>query len=401
MKEVGGVQAFNTFTDLINGAAQSPKHESTLPYDIRAEIDWVDFSCIANPLGTPKRVKQAVASAIAEGDLSFTPNRNGEHLSRVIGRYYEISPDAIMVGTSATALVSSVAQAYRSCNVAIPAPAPTGYFLAVANVGHNPIKLMNPYSLSAIEPQAAFANGMKFEAAVLANPSFPCARLLSEQTLKRYLEVCNWVVVDESNIALTLGGESFVSLTQQYKNLLVIRSISTELGMPGIPMGYVVGNPKTIKHIRQFTDGSEVSLFNEVVAREFPFTGEYMDETAQVLENEIPWMQCMLGLTPGIKVFPSEANFVMCALEERTTRDFGIPSAADLVLRLQKAGFTVRDLAGVPGIEGSRYFVVSIRKHEENEKFVNALRSIITETTGLSEYSFEPLEEDEAPEGAS
>lgn len=373
------MKAFDSLTDLVNEATVSLQQEPTLPYDIRAEIDWIDFSCIANPLGAPSCVKDAILRAIGEGDLSFLPNQDGQHLSHVMARYFEIPAESILVGTSVTALIGLVAQAYRPCSVGIPAPAPTGYFLSVANVGHNPIKLMNPYSLSAVEPQMAFSNGCQFDAAVLANPSFPCARLLSEKTLKRYLDVCNWVIVDEANIGLTLGGESFVELTQQYKNLFVIRSISHELGMPGIPMGYVVGNSAAIQHVRQFTDGSEVSMFNEVVAREFPHTGDYLDETAQLLESEIPWMQCMLSLTPGIKVFPSEANFVMCALEERTTRDFGIASAADLILRLQKAGFTVRDLAGVPGIEGKRYFLVSIRSHEDNEKLINALRDIITE----------------------
>ena len=106
--------------------------------------------------------------------------------------------------------------------------------------------------------------------------------------------------------------------------------------MPGIPMGYVVGNESAISHIKQFSDGSEITMFNEIVAREFPHTSDYLDETVALLEKEIPWMQCMLSLTPGIKVFPSEANFVMCALEERAARDFGISSAADLIVRCKR-----------------------------------------------------------------
>ena len=373
------MKPFEALTDLVNEASVPAQPQETLPYDIRAEIDWIDFSCIANPLGTPQCMKDAITKAISLGDLSFVPNSDGQHLARVVARYFEIPEECILGGTSVTSLISAIAQAYRPCNVGIPTPAPTGYFLSVANVGHNPVKLVNPFSLSAIDPQAAYNNGYQFNAAVLANPSFPCARLLSEKLLRHYLEVCNWVIVDEANIGLTLGGESFVELTQQYRNLFVVRSLSSELGMPGIPMGYVVGNASAIAHVKQFSDGSEISMFNEVVAREFPHTGEYLEETVSLLESEIPWMQCMLSLTPGIKVFPSEANFVMCALEERASRDFGIPSAADLIVRLQKAGFTVRDLAGVPGIEGKRYFLVAIRTHEENEKFISALRDIITE----------------------
>ena len=93
------MKPFEALTELVNEAAAAPQRQETLPYDIRAEIDWVDFSCIANPLGTPSCVKEAIASAISEGDLSFLPNSDGQHLSRVIGRYFEMPPECIMAGT--------------------------------------------------------------------------------------------------------------------------------------------------------------------------------------------------------------------------------------------------------------------------------------------------------------
>lgn len=371
------MQAFNSLTEFIDSVTSKRQEQETLPYDIRAEIDWIDFSCTANPLGTPQCILDAISQALSQGDLSFVPNKDGSHLQRMLGRFYELSPDAFLAGTSASAMISSIAQAYRPCNVGIPTPAPAEYFLAVANVGHNPIRLQNPFSLSAIDPQIAISNGLKFEAAILANPSFPCARLLSENTLKRYLDVCNWVVIDESFVNLTLGGESYIHLTQSYPNLLVIKSLSEYYGMPGIPLGYIVGHPSTIKHIRQFCDTTTIGMFHEIIANAMPNLGDFSEKTNKVLDAEIPWMQCMLSLTPGIKVFPSEANFVMCALEERASRDFGISNAEDLIVRLQKAGFTVQNLAGVPGIEGTRYFLVSIRKHEDNEKLISALRDII------------------------
>lgn len=238
---------------------------------------------------------------------------------------------------------------------------------------------MNAYSLSAVEPQVAVQNGVRFEAAVLGNPSFPCARLLSERTLDRYIDHCNWVIVDESSVTLTMGGDSFVTRAYKQENLIVIRNLSEELGMPGIPLSYAIGHPDTIKLIRQFTDGTSIGMFHEIVAQQLPYLGDYQERTNTLIDKEIPWVQCMLSLIPGIRVFPSEANFVMCALEERAARDFGIADATDLVVRLQTAGFGLRDLTGIPGIGANRYFLVCIRSHEENEKLIQTLRSIIVE----------------------
>ena len=47
------MKPFEALTELVNEAAAAPQRQETLPYDIRAEIDWIDFSCIANPLGAP------------------------------------------------------------------------------------------------------------------------------------------------------------------------------------------------------------------------------------------------------------------------------------------------------------------------------------------------------------
>ena len=240
---------------------------------------------------------------------------------------------------------------------------------------------MNAYSLSAVEPQVAVQNGVRFEAAVLGNPSFPCARLLSERTLDRYIDHCNWVIVDESSVTLTMGGDSFVTRAYKQENLIVIRNLS--------------GQSRHARHSAQLCDraprhhqahppiqdpdGTSIGMFHEIVAQQLPYLGDRPERTNTLIDKEIPWVQCMLSLIPGIRVFPSEANFVMCALEERAARDFGIADATDLVVRLQTAGFGLRDLTGIPGIEANRYFLVCIRSHEENEKLIQTLRSIIVE----------------------
>ncbi|MDO5335524.1 MAG: aminotransferase class I/II-fold pyridoxal phosphate-dependent enzyme [Coriobacteriia bacterium] len=368
------MQPLSELTHTLDSSVAQCRTAPTMPYDIRAEIDWIDFSCTANPLGVPARVRQAIGSAIAEGDLSFVPDAQGSHLAAMLGRYYESSEGCFLAGTSTASMIRQVAQAFRTCDVAVTLPAPADYLVALGNAGHNVIKLSNPFSLSAMDPSMAHAHDLRFSAAVLANPSYPSGRLLSEDILLKYLDECDWVIVDESNINLTLGGDSFVGLVANHPNLFVLRSISIDLGMPGIPLGYIVGNPETIAHLRHFSDGGELGLFHEVVARQLPRLFDYEQRTQELLDSEIPWMQCMLSLVVGVKVHPSEANFVMCTLEERAARDFGLSDAATLVLRLQKAGYSIRDLTGTPGVEGSRSFLVAVRSHEENVAFLAALK---------------------------
>ena len=369
----------NELTHTVDSALANSKAAPTMPYDIRAEIDWLDFSCTANPLGAPDSVRRAVAAAVVEGDLSFTPNRDGSHLANVLGRYYEMPSTCFLAGTSTLQMIRAIAQTYRFCDVAVPMPCPASYLLALTNAGHNAVKLATPFDTMAMDPSFAFANDQRFTAAVLANPAYPTGRLLSEETLLKYLDACDWVIVDESHIKLSIGAESFVNLVSRHPNLLVVRSLSTDFGMPGIPMGYIVGSSEVIARIAKFGDGGELGMFHELVARQLPSLYGYELRTQELLESEIPWMQCMLSLIPGIKVCPSESNFVMCTLLPSTSRNLGIDCAHELISRMQKRGFTMLDLTGTPGVGDDRSFLVCVRSREDNQAFLDALKSALYE----------------------
>ncbi len=364
-------------THTVDSALENSKATPTMPYELRAEIDWLDFSCTANPLGTPESVRKAITAAIVEGDLSFTPNRDGSHLTSVLARYFEMPAGSFLAGTSNLQMIRAIAQTYRFCNVAVSMPCPASYLLALTNAGHNAVKLVSPFDTLVVDPALAFARDQYFKAAVLANPGYPTGRLLSEETLLKYLEACDWVIVDETHINLSIGAESFVNLVSKHRNLLVIRSISTDLGMPGIPMGYIVGNPEVIARISKFDDGGELGMFHEVLARQLPNLFSYNQQTQELLESEIPWMQCMLSLIPGIKVCPSESNFVMCTLSPSTSRNLGIDSAATLITRMQKQGFSMLDLTGTPGVDDDRSFLVCVRTREDNQAFLDALKTAL------------------------
>ena len=120
-------------------------------------------------------------------------------------------------------------------------------------------------------------------------------------------------------------------------------------------------------------------MFHELVARQLPSLYGYELRTQELLESEIPWMQCMLSLIPGIKVCPSESNFVMCTLLPSTSRNLGIDCAHELISRMQKRGFTMLDLTGTPGVGDDRSFLVCVRSREDNQAFLDALKSALFE----------------------
>lgn len=354
--------------------------EQTLPppYDVRGEISWIDFSGIENPFGTPATIVQALNDAIAQGIVSFSPDRDAHSLRSVLARLFKMPVDSFLVGSTVSQMISVVAQAFEPCVVGVSTPCPVEYVLSLGNTGHSVEGISSPNSL--VTPYATVLDerNTRIDAALLANPGYPTSRLLSKSTLLSYLDRCDWVIVDERSIELTLGGESMVPLVQDYRNLIIIQSFAEEFAMPGAPVSYCIAHPSTIAEISRFYDNSVVSMLPEVLADSVAIEHPRLDDVRDFLYSEIPWMQCMLSLVPGIDIFPAEANYVMCSYHNGGDLKLAISDVNHLSARLQLEGFRIRKLAGTPGLADNGYFCVAVRTRENNEKLIATLRHIIS-----------------------
>ncbi len=367
---------FNIQSNLREAARVLPDKPVAMPYDMRNEVTWIDFTNHTNPLGTPKPIVQEIHTALVDGEHCYIPDHDGRSFRHSIGNYLGLAAENILLGTSVSQLITYAACAFDYTTVGVSEPCPLSYETAIGNAGHSILPLQNPISFAPVDAHHAFQQG-NFKGMVLGNPTYPTSRLIPKPQLKQYLETLDWLIVDESNIELTIGGESAVGLVESYPNLIVIRSASTTYGMPGIPICYMVAHHEMISHIEQFYAGNDIGMFGEVLAYQLVSQNIYLDETHDFLENEIPWMQCHLSLLPGVNIFPAEANFVLCEYNPSPNMELGVDSVAELVTNLQLAGFLVDDLHDTPGLPHENFFCVAVRLREENERLLSAMRSII------------------------
>lgn len=347
------------------------------PYDLRGEMSWVDFSGTENPLGTPRSFIDAITEGIDNGVAGYLPDREAHTLRSSLAKTLGLPVESFLVGSTVAQMMRAAAQAFEHCNVGVAMPCPYEYLLAIENAGHNTVEISSPASFITPYFDTLHERNMRIDAAVLANPSYPTSRLLPKPVLKSYLEACRWVIVDERSIELTLGGESMVGLVNDYKNLIIVQSFCDQYDLPGAPVSYLVAHPDTIAAIARRYDNSCVTMLAEILAE--PALAEHanLDKTREFLESEIPWLQCMLSLIPGIDIFPAEANYVMCSFNHNDALHLGVKNVDELCARAQLAGFLMRKLNGTPGLKGKGYFCVAVRTREDNEKLVCALRKII------------------------
>ena len=372
-----GLLEGNSHLFLRNPYADVPEQLLSPPLDVRDEISWIDFSATSNPFGTPASFVEAMREAVSGSVVSYAPDREAHVLRSALARSFGMPVESFLVGSTVSEMIRAVAQTYEPCTIGVPMPCPVEYVLAISNTGHNIERISAPAGFVTPDFDLGTHSDVRIDAALLANPSYPTSRLLQKSTLLSYLESCAWVVVDERSIELTLAGESMAPLVREYKNLVVVQSFVEQYAMPGVPISYCIAHPDTIAEISRFFDNSSVSMFAEVLAEPSVLERFKLDDTREFLYTEIPWMQCMLGLVPGIDVFPAEANYVMCTYNNGNDLKLAVRDVDELCARLQLEGFLIRTLTGTPGLPDHRYFCVSVRSREDNDKLLAALRKEI------------------------
>ena len=366
-----------THADVRAATCVLPEQLLCPPYELRNEMNWIDFSTTINPLGTPASFAKALSEAFSAGEYSYAPDRDSHTFRTVLARRFGLPTESFLCGSTVSEMLRAVAQTYEPCTVGVITPGPAEYALVIGNAGHKVVEIVGPSGFVVPDPASAERCGVSFDAAVLANPSYPTSRLLPRSVLLRYLQDCAWVVVDERSIELTLGGESMIDLVREHENLVVIRSLTESYALPGIPVSYCVANPNTIAQMAKFFDSSCVSMFAEVIAEPASEERAFLETTREFLDTEIPWLQCMLNLVPGISIYPAEANYVMCSFSNEAGLDLGVKNACELASRLQLAGFLIRKLDGFSGLSHNKHFCVAVRTRQDNERLVEAIRSII------------------------
>lgn len=348
-----------------------------VPFGEDATLEWVDFSQTLNPLGTPMPIRRAMHN-VYHGGASTNEDELFHELPLLIARRLGVSADNVAVGASIESILGIIASVMKPCTVGITKPSRSGYGPTFKTYGHELVEIPNIDGFAVPEPQTIESYGVHFDGVMLANPSYPSSRLLPFPTLSEYCEAYSWVVLDERGVDLSLSGESMVPHVSKYPNLIVLQSFTDTFAIPDISLAYCVASPQIIHYIEQLIKKPESITLAHAVAKEALNLNAYLDNTHELLDSEIPWMQCKLSLLPGMTIYPAEANYVLCCFNPGANLRLGARDLPDLVEKLQTKGFLVRALDNTPGLDKSQYFCVAVKTRKQNEQLVSAMREILT-----------------------
>jgi len=166
---------------------------------------------------------------------------------KAIGHYHDIDLDRIAIGFGLGELIQRIYLHLKlgTVTVVVPTWPMSHVFLDIENIPHQRIEHHNfdQLDFDQLLQQAT-------DSIYISNPNGTNSYVFSQEQIRQLLKVYACVIVDESYMEFARQNQSMIDQVDQHHNLIVLKTLSKSLSMPGLRLGYAVSNPATIKTLQ-------------------------------------------------------------------------------------------------------------------------------------------------------
>lgn len=332
--------------------------------------DLKDFSSNVNPLGPSPKAMDKLKDNLDK--VSVYPDPNYDDLLESLEKYTSISRENILLGSGTTNLISAYIGLCNPENAIIFNPSYSEYQRELKKIGSNIIS----YDLKAyddfkvdIDKLLAMIEENKVGLVIITNPNNPTGYAIDKKDIEKLISSteCKFMI-DETYIEFTdIDKYSSISLALKYDNLLVLRSTSKFFSTCGIRLGYgITSGETTIKALEKSQNLWNINIFAEIMGTEMFIDTDYQKKTYDFIKAQKDYMISELSKIEGLKVYPSESNFVLNQLVSKKM------TAHELREKLMEDALIIRDCESFINLD-KYFFRFCILDDKSNQKLLDKI----------------------------
>jgi threonine-phosphate decarboxylase len=339
-------------------------------------IDFLDYSANINPLGLSDDLRELLISNIDR--LKNYPDPDCTDLKADISNYLGVEEISVIIGNGASEIIFLLFDALRPKKVLLPAPTFSEYAHAAHRSGveveYFELKEENDFKLDVHGLLDQLSGNT--DTIFLCNPNNPTSVLTSVKELLYLIKQAKVkgmnIIIDEAFIELTSGADknSMMEYVKQFPNLFIIRAFTKLFAIPGLRLGYGVGNPDFIKRMWDRKMPWSVNALACGIGSILADQTGYLKRTSIWLEEELGWFYNELKNLSGLKVFQPDTNFVLIRLLDQKMNSHKIK---DL---MAVRGILIRDAANFKFLD-DRFIRVAVKDRESNIRFLREFKEVL------------------------
>ncbi len=294
------------------------------------------------------------------------PDPHQKQLKKVISDLKGVKTEQIFLGNGSDEAIDLLFRVFcEPGRDSIVAPQPTyGMYTVSANVNDIeviPASLTPSFDLDGAAVLSVIKSNTKI--IFLCSPNNPSGNLISVGEIEFVLEKFQGIVViDEAYIDFT-ESVSWTSRINEFKNLVVLQTLSKAWGLAGLRLGICFAQEEIITLINKIKPPYNINAFTQSQAVKSITSGR-IEKERMVAEIKAERENLKIGLGKlncVKKIFPSDANFLLVEVTE----------AKKIYNKLINKGIVVRDRSNVILCENCLRITVGTK--EENNQLIQAI----------------------------
>lgn len=195
---------------------------------------------------------------------------------------------------------------------------------------------------------------------IICNPNNPTGSMIKKDDVIRIIKSTdNIVIVDEAY--MEFGDESVVEEIENYKNLIVVKTLSKAFSMAGIRTGYLIACEELVNTVEKVRPPYNLNSISAFLATKALEKKDKMIAYVKGIKKEREKVYKSL-LDMNIKVFPSGANFLFFHSDIKNLED-----------KLIREDVLIRKFGG----KLDNHYRVTIGTVDENNEFIKAMKKFV------------------------
>ena len=266
-----------------------------------------------NPYGPSPKVNEALGSFQFYNHYTDPEQRK---LRSVLSKYLGAPEERIVAGNGSDELIDLLLRMFLGPGENIIIPSPTfGMYSFTADIcGGEAVSVPSDENFEIDVEAMVVAMTDKTKAVFLASPNNPSGNIASSIQIRALLETGRLIVVDETYYEFC--GQSVMPLMEEYPNLVILRTFSKWAGLAGLRIGLGVMQEEIAQTMISMKPPYNVNTAAEVALTASLEDTSVLLDRVKAIVAERERMMGLLQKIPGIKAWPSQANFILFSLPE-------------------------------------------------------------------------------------
>lgn len=202
---------------------------------------------------------------------------------------------------------------------------------------------------------------------VIGNPTNPTGVLHPAAAIRRLCRPGRTTVVDEAFMDFVVAEPESLANERDLPGLVVVRSLTKVLGLPGVRAGYLLADAALTEQLRRARPQWPVNSVALAVIEAAAAHPDHSRRQASETASHRAELAAELAELEGVNVLPSSANFMLLELPD---------AAAAYELLLSEHGISTRPGWTFPGLN-RRYLRVAVRGQPLDGRLVRALTEVL------------------------